>query len=148
MRLLWFSNRGDQTMLKKTNILYYYTNTYTSVLLYYCMNNLLYCIVNKGLDSLAPERKHDLWPYSLPILLPILHTALTHQHIPRPATLYMRALTQVYGIICSNFNPILHTAWLDNHALTLKINSAKFNFYEKSRFLHTSLKFCCESRKI
>jgi hypothetical protein len=24
-----------------------------------------------------------------------------------------------------NINPILHTAWLDNHALTLKSNSAK-----------------------
>ncbi len=46
------------------------------------------------------------------------------------------------------FNPILHTAWLDNHALTLKSNSAKYYFHEKSRFLHTFLKFCCESRKI
>ncbi len=46
-----------------------------------------------------------------------------------------------------NFNPILLTAWLDNHALTLKSNSAKYYFYEKSRFLHTFLKFCCESRK-
>jgi hypothetical protein len=45
-------------------------------------------------------------------------------------------------------NPILHTAWLDNHALTLKSNFAKYCFYEKSRFLHTFLKFCCESRKI
>ncbi len=31
-------------------------------------------------------------------------------------------------------NPILHTAWLDNHALTLKRNSAKYYFHEKSRF--------------
>jgi hypothetical protein len=46
------------------------------------------------------------------------------------------------------FNPILHTAWLDNHALTLKSNSAKYYFHEKSRSLHTFLKFCCESRKI
>ncbi len=45
-------------------------------------------------------------------------------------------------------NPILHTVWLDNHALTLKSNSTKYYFYEKSRFLHTFLKFCCESRKI
>ncbi len=45
------------------------------------------------------------------------------------------------------FNPILHTVWLDNHALTLKSNSAKYYFHEKSRFLHTFLKFCCESRK-
>jgi hypothetical protein len=47
-----------------------------------------------------------------------------------------------------HINPILHTAWLDNHALTLKRNSAKYYFHEKSRFLHTFLKFCCESRKI
>jgi hypothetical protein len=26
------------------------------------------------------------------------------------------------------FNPILHTAWLDNHALTLRSNSAKYYF--------------------
>ncbi len=37
------------------------------------------------------------------------------------------------------FNPILHTALLDNHALTLKSNFAKYYFYEKSRFLHTFL---------
>ncbi len=30
-----------------------------------------------------------------------------------------------------SFNPILHTAWLDIHALTLKSNSAKYYFYEK-----------------
>jgi hypothetical protein len=47
-----------------------------------------------------------------------------------------------------HLNPILHTTWLDNHALTLKINSAKYHFHEKSRFLLTFLKFCCESRKI
>jgi len=46
-----------------------------------------------------------------------------------------------------SFNPILHTEWLDNHALTLKSNSAKYYFHEKSRFLYTFLKFCCESRK-
>jgi hypothetical protein len=46
------------------------------------------------------------------------------------------------------FNPILHTAWLDIHALTLKSNPAKYYIHEKSRFLHTSLKFCCETRKI
>ncbi len=45
-------------------------------------------------------------------------------------------------------NPILHTAWLGNHALTLKRNSAKYYFHEKFRFLHTFLKFCCELRKI
>ncbi len=45
-------------------------------------------------------------------------------------------------------NPNLHNAWLDNHALILKSNSAKYYFYEKSRFLHTFLKFYYESRKI
>jgi hypothetical protein len=34
-------------------------------------------------------------------------------------------------------NPILHTAWLNNHALTLKSNSAKYYIHVKSRFLHT-----------
>jgi hypothetical protein len=48
----------------------------------------------------------------------------------------------------SFINPILHTTWLDSHALTLKSNPAKYYFHEKSRFLHTFLKFCCESRKI
>jgi hypothetical protein len=42
------------------------------------------------------------------------------------------------------FNPILHTAWLNIHALTLKRNTAKYYFGEKSSFLHTFLKFCCE----
>jgi hypothetical protein len=50
--------------------------------------------------------------------------------------------------IHQRINPILHTAWLDNHALTLKSNSAKYYFHEKSSFLHTFLKYCCESRKI
>jgi hypothetical protein len=45
-------------------------------------------------------------------------------------------------------NPILHTAWLNNHALTLKSNTAKYYFGEKSSFLHTFLKICGESRKI
>ncbi len=35
------------------------------------------------------------------------------------------------------FNPILHTAWLDNKELTLKSNTAKYY----SSFLHTFLKF-------
>jgi hypothetical protein len=39
------------------------------------------------------------------------------------------------------FNPILH-------ALTLKSNTAKYYFGEKSNFLHTFLKFCRESKKI
>ncbi len=42
----------------------------------------------------------------------------------------------------NNFNPILHIAWLNNHALTLKSNTAKYYFGEKSSFLHTVLKFC------
>jgi hypothetical protein len=37
----------------------------------------------------------------------------------------------------STFNPILHTTWLNNHALTLKSNTAKYYFGEKSSFLHT-----------
>ncbi len=45
-------------------------------------------------------------------------------------------------------NPILHTAWLNNHALTLKRNTAKYYFGEKSSVLHTFLKTCCDSRKI
>jgi hypothetical protein len=44
-------------------------------------------------------------------------------------------------------NPILHTAWLDNHALNLKSNSAKYYFYEKSRFLHTFLNFVVNQGK-
>jgi hypothetical protein len=34
----------------------------------------------------------------------------------------------------SCFNPILHTAWLNNLALTLKRNTAKYYFCEKSSF--------------
>jgi hypothetical protein len=37
-------------------------------------------------------------------------------------------------------HPILHTAWLNNRALTLKRNTAKYYFGEKSSFLHTFLK--------
>jgi len=55
--------------------------------------------------------------------------------------------------ICSSspfffFNPILHTAWLDSHARTLKNNTVKYYFGEKSRFLLTILKFSPESRTI
>jgi hypothetical protein len=39
------------------------------------------------------------------------------------------------------FNPILHTAWLDNHALTFKSNAARYRIGENSSFLHTFLKF-------
>jgi hypothetical protein len=84
--------------------------THNFVLLYFCaivkINHVLYCIVNKGLDSLARKRKHGLSSYLAAIPLPILHTALACQHIPRSADLYKRALTQVYDIICSNFNAI------------------------------------------
>jgi hypothetical protein len=37
------------------------------------------------------------------------------------------------------YKPILHTTWLNNHALTLKRNAAKYYFGEKSSFLHTFL---------
>jgi hypothetical protein len=46
-------------------------------------------------------------------------------------------------------NPILHTSvWLDNHALTLQNNTAKYYFGEISSSLHTFLKFCLESGNI
>ncbi len=47
-----------------------------------------------------------------------------------------------------DLNRILHTAWLESHALTLKNNTAKYYFGEKSSFLHTFLKFSSESRTI
>jgi hypothetical protein len=43
-----------------------------------------------------------------------------------------------------SFNPILHIASLDNHALTSKSNTAKYYFGGKSSFLHTFLKLCRE----
>ncbi len=46
------------------------------------------------------------------------------------------------------FNPILHTAWLDNHALTLKSNTIKYCFGEKSCCLHTFQKIFRETRII
>jgi hypothetical protein len=52
------------------------------------------------------------------------------------------------GINARFLNPILHTSWLNNHALTLKRNTAKYYFGEKSSFLHTFLKIFCESWKI
>jgi hypothetical protein len=45
------------------------------------------------------------------------------------------------------YNPILHTAWLDNHALPLKRNTAKYYFGEKSSCLHTFLKFAVYQEK-
>jgi hypothetical protein len=47
-----------------------------------------------------------------------------------------------------SLNPILHTPWLNNHALTLKRNTAKYYFGEKSSVLHTFLSICCEASKI
>jgi hypothetical protein len=52
------------------------------------------------------------------------------------------------GVKGRMINPSLHTTWLKNHALTLKKNTAKYYFGEKSRIMHTVLKFCPESRKI
>jgi hypothetical protein len=43
-------------------------------------------------------------------------------------------------VIACEINPILHTAWLDNHALTLKWNTAKYHFGEKSSFLYFFIK--------
>jgi hypothetical protein len=51
-------------------------------------------------------------------------------------------------IVGAPINPILHTAWLESHTLTLKNNTAKYYFSEKSNFLHTFLKFSPESRTI
>ncbi len=45
-------------------------------------------------------------------------------------------------------SPILHTTWLESHALTLKNNTAKYYFGEKYSFLHNFLKFSPESRTI
>jgi hypothetical protein len=52
------------------------------------------------------------------------------------------------NVTAINFNPILHTTWLESHALTLKNNTAKNYFSEKSSFLHTLLNFSPESRTI
>jgi hypothetical protein len=46
-----------------------------------------------------------------------------------------------------SISPILHTAWLNSHALTMKRNTAKYDFVEKSSFLHTFLKNFCELRE-
>ncbi len=47
-----------------------------------------------------------------------------------------------------NLNPILHTACLNNHALTLKRNIADVILVKNLFFTHTFLKISCESRKI
>jgi hypothetical protein len=43
-------------------------------------------------------------------------------------------------------NPILHTAWLESHALTLKNNTSKYYFGEKTSILHTFIKFSPEEQ--
>ncbi len=45
-------------------------------------------------------------------------------------------------------NPILYNSWLENHALTLKSNIAKYYFGEKSIFLHTFLKFAMSKKNL
>jgi hypothetical protein len=43
--------------------------------------------------------------------------------------------------------PILHTAWLENHALTLKRNTEKKYYFGKKIFLHTFLKLIVNQGK-
>jgi hypothetical protein len=103
----------------------------------------VYCIVNKGLDSLALQRKNGLWSHSATILLHILHKELACQHIPMSAILYMR--TPVYGIICFNFIAISSQAGI--------IHLIKFASYvycyawlkEKNILLYYNV--CCGSRR-
>jgi hypothetical protein len=42
-----------------------------------------------------------------------------------------------FHLASRDLNPILHTAWLESHALTLKNNTAKYYLGEKSSFVHT-----------
>jgi hypothetical protein len=42
--------------------------------------------------------------------------------------------TSASGNWAAFINPILHTAWLESHALTLKINTAKYYLGEKPVF--------------
>jgi hypothetical protein len=44
-------------------------------------------------------------------------------------------------------NPILHTVWLDNRALTSKIFKAKKYLGENSNSMHVFITFCPERRK-
>ncbi len=46
------------------------------------------------------------------------------------------------------FNPNLRAAWLGNHALTLKSNTAKHHIGEKSSFFEHLSKNCQKSKKI
>ncbi len=46
------------------------------------------------------------------------------------------------------YNLNLHTAWLENHALTLKNKTAKYYFGEESCILQSCLTFYAEPRKI
>jgi hypothetical protein len=68
------------------------------------------------------------------------NAALNTCPAPPQSSTYFLNLRYINTVV----NPILHTAWLNNHALTLKINTAKYYFGDKSSFLHTFLKFCCE----
>ncbi len=68
---------------------------------------------------------------------------------PTPSCTHIRDPSSRFNLIHPRYsNPILYTAWLDNHALTLKSDTAKNYFGEKSSFLHTLLKIYCKSRKI
>jgi hypothetical protein len=59
-----------------------------------------------------------------------------------------RGNTDKEGRLTISINPILHTAWSESHALTLKNNTSKYYFGGKSSFLHTFLKFYPEFRTI
>jgi hypothetical protein len=74
-----------------------------------------------------------------------LYLEYTESHFA--CTQYKQIQKKIFGkkIV---FNPILHTAWLESHALTLKNNTVKHYFGEKSSFLHTFQKFSAESRTI
>ena len=66
-----------------------------------------------GLDSLAPERKHDHWSYSAAFLLPILHSAPAQLHIPRSAIFYtcvtIRTIMKILvGWLKSSITIMLH----------------------------------------
>ncbi len=50
-----------------------------------------------------------------------------------PPYLYCTVCWFVYK--CNTVNPILHTVWLENHALSLKCNTAKYYVGGKSEFL-------------
>ncbi len=94
--------------------------------------------------NLFPEPCHSLSTSCYLIRATAFSLLLTE---PRPSLLNCCYLSRAPAFQ-PFVTPILHSAWLNNHALTLKSNTAKYYFGEKSSFLHTFLKFCCESRKI